>query len=256
MLITEALGLGNKELISLVGGGGKTTLMFALARELYLKGKMVISTTTTKILEPTFEETNLLIVEKNEEIITDLCREKILRYWHITLASERVNSGKLKGLNPDLINKLFVEEVAPYIINEADGSAQHSLKAPNATEPVIPVNTTLVVAVVGIEVVGRTLTEENVFRSEIASKLLNLPVNSRLTEEVVAKLITHTQGITKGSPLTARIIPFINKVDSIKDATAGRSLAKRILDQAFPQIKQVVLGRARFTDPIVDIIHS
>ncbi|MCJ7704365.1 MAG: hypothetical protein MUO28_02375, partial [Desulfobacterales bacterium] len=50
--LSEALGLRAREMISLTGAGGKTTLLFRLARELSLEGKKVITTTTTKILEP------------------------------------------------------------------------------------------------------------------------------------------------------------------------------------------------------------
>ncbi len=41
-----------RELITLVGAGGKTTLMFALARELLTGHKKIITTTTTKIYPP------------------------------------------------------------------------------------------------------------------------------------------------------------------------------------------------------------
>ena len=38
-LLSESLGLGKREVISLVGAGGKTTLMFRLAKELVLERK-------------------------------------------------------------------------------------------------------------------------------------------------------------------------------------------------------------------------
>src|SRR4030043_2196231 len=65
--LEESLGLKAKELISLVGAGGKTTLMFRLAKELVAGGKKVVTTTTTKILEPTSDETAFLIVNQDEE---------------------------------------------------------------------------------------------------------------------------------------------------------------------------------------------
>jgi len=49
--LSEALGLQRREMISLTGAGGKTTLMFRLAKELSLAGKKVITTTTTNILK-------------------------------------------------------------------------------------------------------------------------------------------------------------------------------------------------------------
>ncbi|MCJ7654933.1 MAG: putative selenium-dependent hydroxylase accessory protein YqeC, partial [Dehalococcoidia bacterium] len=61
MKFKEALDIRPGEVISLVGGGGKTTLMFALARELALGSGCVITTTTTKILEPSPSETPLLL---------------------------------------------------------------------------------------------------------------------------------------------------------------------------------------------------
>jgi len=66
---------------------------------------------------------------------------------------------------------------------------------------------------VGIDAVGCRLTEEDVFRPEIVSKLLGLPLGEVISAEAIAFLITHSQGIIKGSPTQARIVPFINKVD-------------------------------------------
>jgi len=42
--------------ISIVGGGGKTSLMFLLAHAFEEKGLRVVSTTTTRILLPTLQQ--------------------------------------------------------------------------------------------------------------------------------------------------------------------------------------------------------
>jgi hypothetical protein len=47
--LMEALAIGAREHIALVGGGGKTTLMFALAEEVSRNEKRVITSTTTKV---------------------------------------------------------------------------------------------------------------------------------------------------------------------------------------------------------------
>ncbi|MBW1766367.1 MAG: hypothetical protein JRJ65_04860 [Deltaproteobacteria bacterium] len=47
--LTTALALEPREHLALVGGGGKTSLMFALAEELRLTRKRVVTSTTTKI---------------------------------------------------------------------------------------------------------------------------------------------------------------------------------------------------------------
>ena len=49
MQLARALGIGPKEVVTLVGGGGKTTLMFRLAAELAAAGQRVVTSMTTRI---------------------------------------------------------------------------------------------------------------------------------------------------------------------------------------------------------------
>ena len=103
--LIDALSLNNREIIALVGGGGKTTLMFALARELSSQGHRVITTTTTKIMEPTPQETPQLLLVGGGEDGPDLIRQLLEKYRHVTLASERLDSCKLRGVSPGLSRK-------------------------------------------------------------------------------------------------------------------------------------------------------
>jgi len=256
MTLKEALDIKPGEVISLVGGGGKTALMFALARELASSGSCVISTTTTKIFEPLPSQTPLLLLEVDDEEMIRLLLKNMGKYRHITLASKRLASGKLDGISPDLVVRLAEVNRVSYIIVEADGAAHRSLKAPNSTEPVIPDNTSLVIPVVGIDAVGCRLTEENVFRPQIVSKLLGVPLGEVVSAESIAFLITHHQGIIKGSPDRARVVPFINKVDLDKGLSKARDLAIRILTVRHPQIKQVVLGQAQLPEPVIEVISA
>jgi probable selenium-dependent hydroxylase accessory protein YqeC len=170
------------------------------------------------------------------------------------LASEKLTSGKLNGISPELVSRLAKVNRLSYIIVEADGAARKSLKAPNPTEPVIPSNTSLVIPIVGLDALGSRLTEENVFRPQIVSKLLGLPLGEVISAESIATLMTHPQGIIKGSPDRARIVPFINKVDIDKDLAKARDLASKILAVKHPQIKQVVLGQAQLPQPVIEVI--
>ncbi|MFC1933552.1 selenium cofactor biosynthesis protein YqeC [Chloroflexota bacterium] len=254
MTLKEALAIKPGEIVSLVGGGGKTTLMFALARELSSNGKCVVTTTTTKILEPLPFQTPLLLLETDEGDLTRLFLQNVAKYRHVTLASERLASGKLKGISPELVARLANLEQVSCIIVEADGADHRPLKAPNNTEPVVPHNTTLVIPVVGIDALGCHLTEEEVFRPEIVSRLLDLPLGAVISAESIAFLVTHPQGIIKGSPAQARIVPFINKMDLDEGLSKGRDLAKKILAGRHPQIKQVILGQAQLPEPVIEVI--
>ena len=243
--LRQAFDIHRGEVISLVGGGGKTTLMFALAHELEAAGENVVTTTTTRILEPAAVET-FLIVEPDEERLLSRVSAELKNHRHLTLAAFKTPDGKLKGISPALVDKLV--RTVPYILVEADGAARKPLKAPNATEPVIPESTSLVIAVVGMDALGCRLTEENVFRPEIVSRLTGLAQGGTVTADTIATLITHAEGITKGSPSHARIIPLINKIDIIKDLAAAGDIASKILGKRHPQIKRVVLGHVGVGD--------
>ncbi len=254
--LKEAFDIRRGEVISLVGGGGKTTLMFALARELASGDDLIITTTTTKIFEPLPSQTPRLLVQKDEKEILRLLLDDVAKYRHITLASERLASGKLNGIRPELVVRLAETKLASCIIAEADGAAHRSLKAPGPNEPVIPANTSLVIPVVGIDVLGCPLTEEYVFRPVVASNLLGLPLGEVISAESIAVLVTHEQGITKGSPVQARVVPFINKVDLGGAIPKARNLAARILAMRHPQIDRVILGQALLAKPVLEVISA
>ncbi|UCH07588.1 MAG: putative selenium-dependent hydroxylase accessory protein YqeC [Deltaproteobacteria bacterium] len=255
--LREALGIHPKEVISLVGAGGKTTLMFALTRELAQKGKTVITSTTTKIFPPSPSETACFFVSNDEDEIIDFLLKNAGEKGCITIGSELLaDSQKLRGVRPFLVSRVIGLNPVEYVIIEADGAAQRPLKAPNPEyEPVIPSSTTLVIPVVGIDALGSQLSEERVFRSEIASRLTGVPLGEVVTAETIARLILHPSGLATGSPAEARIIPFINKMDLSPDRSAARNLAHEILNSKRPRIDRVVLGQAQVHPPVVEVIY-
>ena len=256
MKLQEALNISPGEVISLVGGGGKTTLMFALARELVISGYNVITTTTTKIMKPTTLEAPNLLVEADEFRIVKTILREISKRRHITAASGWVNEDKLQGVSPETVEHLAGRKAAPYIIVEADGASRKPLKAPAAHEPVIPSATTLVIPVVGVDIMGKPLVEENVFRADVAAALLNLLPGSIVEADIIARLVTHPQGIAKGSPPEASIVPFINKIDTDGLLPQGREIALRILEMKHPAIERVVLGRTAAPVPVAEVIYQ
>lgn len=241
-----------------MGAGGKTTLMFSLAQELTTYEKVVVNTTTTKIFTPSSSDTPYLLLSREQKEIFDFILKNGNKLRQLTLASEKLaNSGKLKGINPELVSQLIKLDPVIYIIVEADGAACRPLKAPNpAFEPVIPQDTSLVIPVIGIDALGCELKEEYVFRSEIVAKLTGLSLGEAVSADNIVNLLLHPSGIIRGSPDQARIIPFINKVDLHADLSEARDLASKILEASHPQIDQVVLGQARLNPPVVEVVYK
>lgn len=252
--LREALELDTHRIISLVGAGGKTSLMFAMARELATLGNHVITSTTTKIFEPSRKETPFLFVGEEEGDIFKTIPDVIHRYGHFTLAESRLPGKKLRGVSPELINGLGALDEVDHVLVEADGAAQLPLKAPDENEPVIPSKTSLVVVVVGIDSLGVELSGDHVFRPRIVSELTGLPLGGTVTVEAVAKLIVHPRGMTKGAPPHSSIIPFLNKVDIPESLKKAKALARRILEKGHPKINRVALGHAIYEMPVAAVV--
>lgn len=255
--IREAFDIRPGEVISLTGGGGKTTLMFAIAKELSAPGGLVITTCTTKMYPPSDSDAPHLFISRDEDEIIDHIRRYGRTFRHMCLAREREDStGKLKGLEPEVVARLSNQEQVSYTIVEADGAAKRPLKAPDIRyEPVIPQNSSLVVPVAGMDGLGEKLEERVVFRAGIASRLTEIPLGEVVSPEMIATLLIHPLGLTHGSPETAGIIPFLNKTDLPGGASNGRDLACRILEAGHPRVKRVVTGHARQAPVVEEIIE-
>jgi probable selenium-dependent hydroxylase accessory protein YqeC len=252
--LIESLDLRGREVVSLAGAGGKTTLMYCLAKELFLAGKKVVTTTTTKILEPSSEETPCLFVHSDEEKLRQLALQHIDHYRHITLARERLESRKLKGISPGLVSLLWNSPEIDMVIIEADGAAGRPVKAPREWEPVIPAHTTLVLGLLGVDGVGKELNEENLFQAERVSQLTGIPMGGKMTCEGIAILMVHPQGIFKGTPHSSRRVAFINKVDVPGGMIWGKEIGKEVLRTGFPQIEKVVLGQLKSEPPVAEVM--
>lgn len=241
-LVTD-LALRERELISLVGAGGKTTLMYALAKVLLSHNYRIITTTTTKIYPPEPEQSPGLILG-GVEVFPNI--KKVLdQYGHITWASGwtagRTDKDKLAGVSPADLSALWTSGLTDFLIVEADGSAQRPIKAPGADEPIVPEETTLFISVLGLWALNKPLNEEFAFRPEIIRRLSGIPLKSPMTPEGIARLMVHPQGGLKGRLSGMRAVIILNQADLETEPGAGRRLAERIKELGKDKISQVII---------------
>jgi probable selenium-dependent hydroxylase accessory protein YqeC len=249
--IEEAFSLKEREVISLVGGGGKTTLMFALGKELSSERKGILLTTTTKIWEPAPSPSFALFLSEKFSEMKKWVVDNLQKYSYLVIGQKKLTDGKLQGIVPQWVEELDSLPGVAFVVVEADGAAGRSLKAPREGEPVVPLNTSLLIPVVGIDALGCPLEEKHVFRSEIAARILNMALGSTVTEAMVARLI---EEIIKARPPNARVIPFINKVDLPDGLEKARKLASHLQRIEGVKIERVVLGQAQGHPVVKQII--
>lgn len=201
---------------SLVGGGGKTTLMLALARELAETGHTVIVSTTTHIFPP--ENIPALTNATEETVCLALQRETLI------CLGTPAEQGKLSA------PKLTVSEMArlaDYVLLEADGAKRLPLKAPAEHEPVIPPETKLVIAVLGLDGIGKPVSEA-AFRPEQYAALIGKPQSETVTPADATRVLTHPNGQRKGVADTMRYCVLLNKADDAKRNAAALELAREL----------------------------
>ena len=253
MRLEEAFGLQGREVISLAGGGGKTTLLFALAEEISSHRRGIILTTTTKIWEPEPSPSFGLYLSTQFSLLHQWISRHLEDYPYLIVAQEKLSNGKLRGIPPQWVESLASIPGVSNLLVEADGAAGRSLKAPREDEPVLPENTSLLVPVVGIDVLGSPLDEQHVFRAELAARLLHRQTGGEVTPEIIADLLGL---ILKRRPSGARVIPFINKVDLSGSLEKGRVLARYLFTHGSLQVARVVLGNAHLSPPVREIFDN
>jgi molybdenum cofactor cytidylyltransferase len=139
------------------------------------------------------------------------------------------------------------------VLKEADGSRMRPFKAPAEHEPVNPRATRRVQPVLGADLVGASLGPERVHRPALVAAIGGWQAGAPVTPELVARVLTHTEGGLKGVPPGARVIPLINKVESDEDLAGARAIAARVL--ALAPFEGVALGavRGEAGDPVREV---
>ena len=247
----SALGIGRREHVALVGGGGKTTLMFALAEQILRAGHKVITTTTTKIKRREAIMAPSQIFAFPDTFWHQELKQGLKRNRHTFIAGRLLNSEKVKGISPELADILYLCQEIDYLIVEADGAAGKPIKAPAHHEPVVPLTATLVVAMVGLDALEKPFDERFVFRTSLFEKLTGLRQGETITQDTIIKIFESSEGLFKGAPISARRLAFLNKADLLPDEQITRDLADGILRSQAAPVDRVVIGSAAKNEYLV-----
>lgn len=215
--ITDLWRLGPSEVVALVGAGGKTTLMDALARDYEAAGRRVILTTTTRILSPAPGGRPLIVADSLPRLLSALREEPGAAGSADSMGRSPVvgagldEQGKVVGVDPEWVRALRDVLGVEAVLVEADGAAGRSLKAPAEWEPVIPPCASLVVSVAGLDAQGATVDEAHVHRPAVLAALLGLAAGDRIPPS--ALLRAAACGYRAHVPSGARFLVYLNKAD-------------------------------------------
>lgn len=228
----EALGIvGSSGLVAIVGGGGKSSLMFALAEG--LPGRVVM-TTTTRIFASQLEraESVCRLQGCNWQAELDAHESSLL-------VVGRVEGDRAVGVPPELPAQFLARAGVDWVVVEADGSRMLPVKAPASHEPVIPPEADLLVVVAGIDALSGPIRQV-AHRPELVSAIAGCSADEVLSPEALAAVLASCEGGLKGIPKQARAVLLLNKVQSASQREAARRVARAALLE--PRVERVAIG--------------
>jgi molybdenum cofactor cytidylyltransferase len=251
--LRDALAIRRGEVVSISGGGGKTTVLYRLALETVATGGKAIVTGTTRFTPPESGPLPAIVLDERPDDLLEQVRAALGTEDLVVAGGGWGNQGRILPVEPDLLGRMRAIEGVAIVVAEADGSAGRPFKAPAEHEPVVAPATTLLLSVAGIDVLGRPLTAEFVHRPEVVAALAGVETDSPVDAELIARVLLHDRGGRKGLPAGARWVPVINKVDTPERLAAARRIASLLRAGG---CERVLISAAAADPPVVELVEG
>lgn len=224
MNICDKLKLKDQEVISFVGGGGKTTTITELADELKNLGEKVLITTTTAMLKP--EEYDYCFLKTIEPSFKP-------SPGSITVFAHRIEGKKLRGEPVSYLEEIIDRDIFDYVLIEADGARQKPIKAPVSNEPVILKDTTKTVGIIGLDALGERIIDI-AYEPEYFSKIIGRNIEDIIEEQDIVNLVRHNKGLFKDS--MGDKIFILNKANNEELIKRSEKIRNLLIDSKFSAI--------------------
>lgn len=208
------------EVISIVGGGGKTTTMYHFAKKYSEVGKRVIVTTSTHILKN--YEFSYFYVDNPDDI--RLYYYDFFKENKICVIGVNASDKKIKSLGENLLNEISF--LCDILIIEADGAKGLPIKFQGGNEPVIHSFTDKVVIVTGLDCLYKKI-KDICFRYELAQEIYGWNKEHILNIDDIVKMLTDDKVLRKGCNDKA-VTYILNKADNKELFNAAKEIASRI----------------------------
>ena len=202
-MLKKLLEIKEKDIITVVGAGGKTSLITYLTKEFSSDYKVLLTTTTKIYLPKKSDYNNMILIDESNTLIINK---------GITLCGKYINKEKkVVGLNFNELDNILNKFDISFI--EGDGSKRKKLKGWREDEPLVHPMTTKNIGIVDISSFNMDINNENIHRLD---KFLSICGNytDKVNLENLKNIILHKDGLFKNS--VGEKILFINKVDNEK----------------------------------------
>ena len=247
----EALHLGdyNPPIISIVGAGGKTSLLYRLGEEAIATNRSALLSGTTLFTLQKKEIASQQLIAQNNENLLNLLTKGTFNSQVVIARTGTAPKKRQRPISIETIDKIAKDSQFELIALESDGSKMRSFKTPGSHEPVIPNSATHVVYIVGLSALNKPLNDDYVHRSELVRKIAGPATHC--TIEVISKIATNLQGGKKGVKNRDFTI-LINQ--SELNPLLATELAKNIHQKEYSRV--IVASLKNVHHPILEIYQT
>lgn len=214
--LVDMIKLDKKEIITVVGAGGKTSFINYIANKYKDKSRVLI-TTTTKIYVPSknsYNNIHMLDKDKNTIILKDL---------GITVIGKYINKDKkIVGLDFKELENLIPK--FDLILIEGDGSKRKKLKGWNDKEPRVYPNSTKTIGILDITSYNMEINDDNIHRLKEFKRITK--INNKVEINNLVDIVLNKDGLFKNA--CGQEILLINKIKSNYDKNIAKQLINEI----------------------------
>ncbi len=248
MKLQKAFEIVPGDLVALIGAGGKTATLIALGHELAQAGLRVLATTTSQIA---VDELDLMPYSATLDDGMAQLSLALGENRFVFLYSEIRNS-QVYGPDAKFIPRLLDSVDSDVLLIEADHADGLPLKAPFEGEPNIPPETTLVIPMASLSVLGQPFDDEHVYNATAIDERYGFLLGNRVKSPWIAQVLRDEELGLRGIPPSARIVALLNQTPSQGYARGrARLIAQFILRSR--RIHGVALGSVRSAEPIYEV---
>ncbi len=226
--LSTFLNIKPSQCVSIMGAGGKSTLMSRLADELNVLGRTVVLSSTTNYHRPKALQAEQIFLTRDAPDWPDRLGPLARRWNRLLVLRLELGNDMVKGIDVAAIRKIHEHIPDAIVIVKTDGARKRWFKAPNQSEPVIPPWSQLCITVVNCEVLGRPLSDALVHRPERVAELSGLPLGDPITPPVVSIVLTHPQTYSSKIPVGAQRVVYISHVRSQAELAQAEAIASHL----------------------------
>jgi probable selenium-dependent hydroxylase accessory protein YqeC len=235
--LIDCLNIRGQQVISLIGSGGKTSLMWYLAK--CHKQERVLVSTTTKIGCPITQPYDFFYSENFANLGSDGVG--------ITLAGLFTEKKDKLAMPPTSFRSTFKKFDKVFL--EADGSKQLPLKGWETFEPVILPETSMTIGIVPITALRQPIDANAVHRLPLFLRATGATEGQLITEKIIAEIIASPTGLW--SKCQGQRILCINQVESATQLRQAKKITSLLPKTLLTRLSKVVACNIQSQEGVV-----